>query len=563
MKLQKQLSKSLIYGLTLCLLLASCGDNNSSGGLFGTNTVVVGMVYGSEKQAWLDPLIQQYNTAQHKTASGATIQVEGTAMGSIESANGIVAGTLKPVVWSPASSIYIPVANAEWRKTNTADLVTGKPNDLVLSPVVIAMWKPMAEALGWPAKPIGWADIAEFARSGKGWEAYGKPAYGSFKFGHTHPQFSNSGLVTALALAYAGAGKQRGLSTDDLSKPELRTFMEQVESSVIHYGSSTGFFGDRMFQGGTAYLSAAVLYENLVVDQESKRLSGASSQPPVVAIYPKEGTFWSNHPYAVLNASWVTADQKAAAEDFQKFLLDKPQQQKAIELGFRPADPTIPLSAPLNAEHGVDLQQPKTVLEVPSAEVVQATLNLWRQVKKPTDVVAVLDISGSMEGDKIATAKASLQQFVDMLDSRDRIQIVTFSSQINTLAPLDVIGDRRSDLKNDIAMLSEGGNTMLYDATLQAYNDLKANGDPKHIRALVVLTDGKDTSGQEVSSIMSAITPDAESEGGKSIKIFTIAFGGDASNEVLDQISLPTGGKRYNGTPENIRNVYADIATFF
>ena len=558
------MTRKLILSLAvLTLVVSACGNDQPTGSLFGGKTANVAMVYGSEKKEWLEPLIAEYNAAEHKTANGSVIKIEASVMGSVESANAIVDSTIKPVVWSPASSIYIPVANAQWRKSNSSDLVTGKPNDLVLSPVVIAMWKPMAEALGWPAKAIGWSDIADFAKSGKGWEAFGKPAFGPFRFGHTHPEFSNSGVVSVLAMAYAGSAKQRGLTTGDISEPKLRDFMGAVESSVIHYGSSTGFFGDRMFERGTSYLSAAVLYENLVVAQESKRLAGQSTQPPVVAIYPKEGTFWTNNPYLVLNAPWVTDLQKEAAKDFEKFLLDKPQQQRAIQFGFRPADPSIALTAPLDANHGVDAAQPQTVLEIPSADVTAAAIGLWRQVKKPTDVVAVLDISGSMRGERISTAKASLQQFIDLLDSRDRVQVLTFSSQINEVAALAELGDQREALKNDIAMISEGGNTKLYAATAKGYADIKAHGDPKHIRAVVVLTDGADTSGDDISTVVNALATDSESEGGNSIKVFTIGFGSEAKDDVLDQIALPTGGKRYNGTPDNIRKIYSEIATFF
>src|SRR5262249_737123 len=163
--------------------------------------------------------------------------------------------------------------------------------------------KPMAEALGWPQKQLGWGDIAELATSDKGWEDYGYPEWGTFKFGHTHPEYSNSGLVSVIAEAYAGAEKQRALTLDDLKDQKTRDLMINVEKSIMHYGSSTGFFADRMFERGPSYLSAAVMYENLIVVQETKRISGESSQLPVVAIYPKEGTFWSNHPYAILNAS--------------------------------------------------------------------------------------------------------------------------------------------------------------------------------------------------------------------------------------------------------------------
>lgn len=547
--------------LVLTVLLSSCQVGNL--GVLGGKQVVVSIVYGSEKQAWLEPLVQQYNAAQHKTADGSTIVIQATPMGSIESVNGIISGELQPVVWSPASSVYIPVANAEWRKSHSDDLVTGNPKDLVLSPVVIAMWKPMAEALGWPAKPLGWADIAALATSAEGWKPYGYPEWGSFKFGHTHPNYSNSGIVSIIAEAYSGANKQRGLTLADLQQDSLKSFMADVESSVIHYGTSTGFFADRMFQNGPSYLSAAVLYENLIVAQETKRLNGSSNQLPVVAIYPKEGTFWSNHPYVVLNAPWVTAEQKEAAQDFQNFLLDKPQQLKALELGFRPADPSIPLTAPLDAQHGVDASQPQTVLEIPSAEVISGIQALWKEVKKPVDLVIVMDTSASMRGDKIASARTSLMQFIQLLDDRDSLEVIVFNSEAATLTELSPVGEKRQKVLNSVSGIFEDGKTRLYNTVLDAYQNLAQNGDPKHIRSIVVLTDGQDTNSTiSVDELLNQIGASGE-EAGLSIKIFTIAYGSDADKDILKRIAETTGGKQYDSDPNTINKVYSDIATFF
>jgi Ca-activated chloride channel family protein len=546
--------------IVLALILNACSQIP---GISSVNNVTVTVIYGSEKQEWLDPLVKQYNDAHNKTADGKTIIVQATAMGSIESINGIIDGSLQPTVWSPASSIYIPVANAEWKKTHSDDLVTGTPNNLVLSPVVIAMWRPMAQALGWPEKALGWADLAQLATSTDGWSAYGHPEWGLFKFGHTHPSYSNSGIVSIIAEAYAGAKKQHDLTQADLQSPELIRFMTDLEGSVIHYGSSTGFFADKMFTNGPSYLSAAVMYENLVVAQESKRLSGDSSQIPVVAIYPKEGTFWSNHPYITLNASWVTADQKEAAGDFETFLLDKPQQLKALELGFRPVDPSISLSTPLDAQHGVDVSQPKTVLEIPSAEIINDIQTLWTQVKKPVDLVVVMDISGSMNGKKITSARSSLMEFINKLADRDQLQINLFSSSITTLTPLSALGAKRQQVLNSVSGIFEGGNTVLYDAALDAYNGLKTSGDPKHIRAIIILTDGEDTaSTASLDDVVAKIKAD-QGEGGNSIKLFTIAFGDDADKKVLQQLAEPTGGKQYDSSPETIQKIYDDIATFF
>ena len=563
--MKSRLYSTLSILVIVTLLLSGCGARTSSTGapIGGGNIITVDIVYGSEKTEWLAPLVDQYNAAKHQTAGGATIVITATAMGSIEAVNGIISEQLKPTVWSPASSVYIPVANAEWRKGHSTDLVADSPKDLVLSPVVIAMWRPMAEALGWPSKPIGWADIAKLATSKDGWKAYGYPEWGSFKFGHTHPGYSNSGLVSIIAEAYAGVSKQRGLTVDDLNNPALKTFMADVESSIIHYGTSTGFFGDRMFERGPSYLSAAVLYENLVVAQESKRLSGASSQTPVVAIYPKEGTFWANHPYIILNAPWVTADQKAAAQDFQTFLLDKPQQQRAIELGFRPSDPSIALTAPLDAAHGADMAQPKTVLEIPSAQVMNNIQQLWRDTKKPVDLVLVLDRSGSMGGDKITSARNSLVQFIKQMDERDQLEVITFSSDVITLSPLSPLGPKRDDVTRRVAGIVEGGDTSLYDTALQAYNDLKQHGDPKHIRAIVLLTDGQDTHSTATLEEAVAQISSTSEEGGNAIKLFTIGFGKDADKNVLKQLADPTGGKQYDSDPTTINQIYGDIATFF
>jgi len=523
----------------------------------------VNIVYGSEKQAWLDPLVKQFNDEHNKTADGKSIVIVATAMGSIESVRGISDGTLQPTVWSPASSVYIPVANAEWKKTHADDLVSGTPKDLVLSPVVIAMWRPMAQALGWPDKALGWADIAQLATSADGWTAYQHPEWGRFKFGHTHPEYSNSGIVSIIAETYAGLGKQRGLTISDLQSSELNKFMNDVEGSVIHYGTSTGFFGDRMFERGPSYLSAAVLYENLIVAQETKRISGQSSQIPVVAIYPKEGTFWSNHPYVIVNAPWVTAEQKEAAGIFESFLLDKPQQLKALELGFRPADPSIPLSSPLDAQHGADPKQPQTILEIPSATVIEGIQALWHQTKKPVDLIVVMDISGSMQGDKITSARASLLQFIKKLDDRDRLRIDLFNDKITTLTPLSPIAGKRQQVLDSVSGIFEQNSTSLYDAILKAYQDLQTEGDPNHIRALVVLSDGEDTvSYATLDQVIAKITG-SESEGGNAIKVFTIAFGADANSDILKKIADPSGGKQYDSSPENIQKIYDDIATFF
>jgi len=446
--------------------------------------------YGSEKEKWINDVTTAFNQSSVKTQSGKPIFVRALPMGSGETIDNILSGRLQAHLASPASVAFIKLGNAESRAKTGKDLISGT-DSLVLSPVVIAMWRPMAEAIGWDKKPIGWTEILALSRNSKGWQAYGFPQWGKFKFGHTHPEFSNSGLIALFAEAYAACGKTAGLTLADLEKPPTKQFLAGVEQSVVHYGSSTGFFGRKMFSNGPEYLSAAVLYESMVVESYSQ----AALPFPVVAIYPKEGTFWSDHPVGIVEREWVTQEHREAAKAYIQYLLSRAQQQKAIQYGFRPASVDVPLSAPLDAAHGIDPKEPKTTLEVPSVEVINALLQLWKTEKKHSNITLVLDTSGSMnEEGKMQNAKVGAKQLVQMLDDGDTFSFLPFSSEMHWSGQDVSVKQGREQLLQQIDSLFAGGGTALYDSIDAAYQHLAAAPAPDaRIQSVVVLTDGEDT----------------------------------------------------------------------
>jgi Ca-activated chloride channel family protein len=514
--------------------------------------------YGSEKEKWITDVTAQFNRSGIKTQSGKPIYVRALPMGSGETIDNILSGGLQAHLASPASAAFIKLGNAESRTKTGKDLI-GATDNLVLSPVVIAMWKPMAEALGWGKKPIGWADILALSRNERGWQAYGYPQWGKFKFGHTHPEYSNSGLISLFAEAYAASGKTAGLTVGDISKPHTTQFLGGVEQSVVHYGSSTGFFGRKMFSNGPEYLSAAVLYESMVVESYSQ----GNLPFPIVAIYPKEGTFWSDHPVGIVEREWVTPEHREAAKIYVQYLLARPQQEKAVQYGFRPAAVDLPLAAPLDLAHGIDPKEPKTTLEVPSAEVINALLQSWKVQKKHSDVVLVLDTSGSMKDEnKMQNAKVGAKQLVQLLDEGDTFSFLPFSSDLRWAGQDVAIKEGREEVLGQIDSLFANGGTALYDSIDAAYQHLAgaANPDAK-IQAVVVLTDGDDTqSRMKLNELMERIRYNGET---RAIHVFTIAYGREAKKEILRQIAEGTQAKFYEGTPQNITEVFRDISTFF
>src|ERR1700757_698507 len=531
------------------LLLPGCKSKTSSeteSSSFSGDKLELTFTYGSEKEKWINEVTAEFNRADHRTSSGKRIHVSAIPMGSGEAIDEVMEGRGQPHLISPASAAFIKLGNAQSQSKYGKDLI-GSTDNLVLSPVVIAMWKPMAEALGWGKKPIGWSDILALARSQKGWEAYGYPQWGRFKFGHTHPQFSNSGLISLFAEVYAASGKTAGLTVADVNKPHTAEFLSGIEKSIVHYGSSTGFFGRQMFSSGPQYLSAAVLYENMVIESYSQ-----NNLPfPVVAIYPKEGTFWSDHPIGIVEREWVTAEHREAAKTYIQYLLQRPQQEKAIAYGFRPGAVDVPLASPIDEAHGVDPKEPKTTLEVPSVPVMDAILTIWQQKKKAANVVLVMDTSGSMNDNrKIQNAREGAKQLVNLLSDNDRLSLLPFNSKFSWASQNLPMKTGREELSKSIDSLFAQGGTALYDSIDAAYQYLLSQNHAEEadsILSIVVLTDGEDTeSKMQLSDLMNRIRFDGELH---TIHVFTIAYGKDAKKDILGRIAETTQAKSYEGTP--------------
>jgi Ca-activated chloride channel family protein len=556
----------LACGVVVLAALAGCGkssDTGTSAGSGGAAPVPAGphvtlrFAYSSEKKAWLDQVLPAFAATHPKTPSGKAIVVDAKSFGSGEASAAILDGSFAAHVYSPASTAYLALLNDQWRAKHGKPIAaTSEP--LVLSPIVIAMWKPMAEALGWPTKDIGWADIIKVSKDPKGWATLKHPEWGAFKLGHTHPEYSNSGLLAVLAEGYAAAGKTRDLTREDLANPKTRAYMKSIEDAIVHYGKSTGLFTDQMLDHGPGYMSAAITYENLVIESYSKQ---GKAPFPLVAIYPVEGTFWSDHPYAVLDTEGVGADERAAAQQLLAFLKAQPQQEAARALGFRPADPKLAIAAPLDAAHGVDPKQPQTLLDVPNVDILNALLDVWREQKKAADVMIVFDRSGSMNGKPMTEAKAGATAFITGLGDRDALSIMFFSDDVAPPEPPEPLATARARLLQQVDGVFANGGTSLYDAVAQAYDLMlaRAKKDPGKIHAIVVMTDGRDESSKlPLEQLNSRFNPE-----NAPVKIFTIAYGDSADPTVLQSIANAAQGTSVKGSASTIVEVYRDLSAFF
>ena len=117
------------------------------------------------------------------------------------------------------------------------------------------------------------------------------------------------------------------------------------------------------------------------------------------------------------------------------------------------------------------------------------------------DLICVIDISGSMTGEKILLVKESLKKLISLMTEKDRISIVLFNHQSFKILDLTyTTSENKIDIKNKINNIKAGGGTIIISGLTTAIDILKLdqlknkdNKDYKNrIPAIILLSDGND-----------------------------------------------------------------------
>jgi Ca-activated chloride channel family protein len=520
------------------------------------DAVRIVFAFSTNLEELLAPLLADFNAARVEV-EGRPVFVEGRPLSSGDAETQIADGSVRPHVWSPASSLWGRLLNYEADAAYVAD---DNPS-LVRSPVVIAMWEPLARALGWPRRPIGFRDVLRLATTKSSWAAYGKPTYGRFKLGHTNPDFSTSGLSFVAAQYFTAAGKREGLTLEDIQRPEIRGKVRAIQQSIVHYGDTGSFFAEQLAAKGPGFASAVAMEETTLLEFNEERRPGS---PRLVAIYPAEGGFVADNPYMVLDAPWVTDVHKKAGVELGRWLADRLTPELVARFHYRPGDPDRRPLPPVTRANGADPAQPRRELSLPQPRVLARIKQAWHEDRKAANVLLVVDVSGSMtDEDKIGQARVGLDLFLGQLSPRDRVGLMAFAfNPIMLVLPAPFAANNML-LTRTVSELIADGDTALYDATLRGWQAVDALRDDSRINAVVVLSDGADNaSGRRLEDVLVPLRARSSGEG-RQIRIFTIAYGSDANLKVLEQIAAASGGKAYTGDPRTIKDVYLQISSFF
>ena len=179
-----------------------------------------------------------------------------------------------------------------------------------------------------------------------------------------------------------------------------------------------------------------------------------------------------------------------------------------------------------------------------------------RRAATPRDVTFVLDVSGSMSGEKLAQAKAAGRQLLNSLGRADRFRLVAFSGDVQEYADGWTAASReaRRDAEDWLDGLSAGGGTNIQGALQRA---LEANVPNGRLGLVLFLTDGAPTVGERRAERLASQA--AERRDGQ--RVFTFGLGADVNAALLERLALDGAGTAHFVRPdEDVERVVGVVA---
>jgi len=520
--------------LALALLAGGCtiGDGNSrepAADPPGTLRVLA----GSELKD-IEPL-----AGQIRDATGVNLRFEYS--GTLEGAERITAGggNRPDLAWF-SSARYLTLLAA-------AGGGEGRPvasERIMLSPVVLGVRRSVATRFGWAGNPeVTWKDIAAKARAGQ------------LRYGMTNPAASNSGFSALVGVAAALAGTGDALRAGDIDERGLTDFFT---GQTLTAGSS-GWLADA-FVAGQDKLDGLINYESVLLGLNAS----GKLREPLELIYPRDGIITADYPLLLLDPAKRPAYDKLVA-----YLRGaEVQRQLMTATARRPATPEVGLDGRFPRRVLVELPFPGSLKVVD--ELLVAYLN---RIRRPAHTIYVLDVSASMEGDRIASLKQTLVGLAGAdtsltgrfagFRSRERVTMITFAEQVVDERDFTVTGTGpdapgRAAIRAYVDGLKLASGTGIYTAMRRAYQRAQedAASDRGSFTSIVLMTDGENNSGISLDDFLGSL--DAAPEPARSVKTFAIQFG-EADPRELRQIAQRTTGAMFDATRGSLATAFKEI----
>jgi Ca-activated chloride channel homolog len=197
-------------------------------------------------------------------------------------------------------------------------------------------------------------------------------------------------------------------------------------------------------------------------------------------------------------------------------------------------DVFLPLSGPRVgislATHRVDGEDGYFMLTL-SPGAVQAAAST------PRDVAVVVDVSGSMSGEKMEQARDALHQLLGTLNPNDRFRLISFGNRVDAQRPDWAPATRVviDEARRWVDRLAAAGGTNISGALDEA---LRTPAGPERLHMVIFITDGLPTVGESDPERLAARVEAALGNA----RVFTFGVGYDLNTYLLERIAVAGRG---------------------
>ncbi len=183
----------------------------------------------------------------------------------------------------------------------------------------------------------------------------------------------------------------------------------------------------------------------------------------------------------------------------------------------------------------------------PVEDVLPVRCDFQKEEENPSlGLCLIIDRSGSMEGEKIETAKAAAKASSDLLGPKDYVSVIAFDNESHNVVPLQPAGNA-SAVAAEIASITAGGGTNIAPAMEEGLRQL--SGSAAKLKHVILLTDGVSQEGPfyELATQMAQ----------NNITVSTVAVGSDADTQLLSQIAQWGNGRYYEtNDPSTVPQIF-------
>lgn len=509
----------VLFGLVACQDKSSTSSETADAEQSASNGQAFRILAGSELKDVADK-VTAYGRSQ-----GIDIQFDYT--GSLDAVDKLMESHAYDAVWISHGKYLqlVPQVKAQIKASEKT----------MYSRVVLGVKPEKMKALGWASGKTSWRDIISAVKAGK------------FHFAMTSPTGSNTGFVALVGLATELSGKGDALTADDIPAGELKAlFAGQAMSS-----GSSGLLAEQFLQNPLA-VDGMVNYESVI------RM--VSQKVPLEVLIPKEGVITADYPLMLLKNS----AQQGVYDKLIAFLRSPQTQEQIAQETAR-----TPLSGAASTEVVNELPFPG------SLKVVDAILRGFvDDFAKPSSSVFVLDVSGSMEGERLAEMQNALIALAQgdgtvsgrfaTFRSREQITLAPFSNQVQPKRQFELSDDAKANaatlaqVSSVARMLRADGGTAIYDALFSVYDAAQAELKKGERNVSIVLfTDGESNQGESLEAFLAHVNATSYPR----VPVHAILYG-ESDVEEMKQLTTATGGRVFDARKASLKSVLKSIRSF-